>query len=117
MVSTLDVLGTAGLHDLDEATNERNEIPGGASGPIERAVLAMAATNWPDELSAQADELQTTLEELVAAVGEEDAAAAAPAAAAAHDAQHDFEHEVRNMIASAVGLPVEEEEAAAGATQ
>ncbi len=116
VLAALDTLDTAGLHDIDEGTNELNEIPGGAAGGVDRALLAVASTEWPDELSAQADEMQSVLERLAEALATEDIATIAPIATEAHDTQHDFSTEARNLLKESAGLPVEEHEEGGEAT-
>ena len=110
MRSALDTLDGAGLHAIDEAANEEGTVDAGASGGVSRAIMAVAATTWPDELQATAGELVATLQELHEALDTADAAVVGPAATAAHDAQHDFSEEARTYISEAVGLPVEEHE-------
>jgi hypothetical protein len=107
MLAGLNLLGGAGLHGLDEAT-AAGEIPEGAGGGVDDAILAVAATTWPAELQAPADALLSTLQELRTALESGDAAAAAGPAADAHEAWHDFDHEAVNFIKAAVGLEAEE---------
>jgi hypothetical protein len=109
MVTALNILGGAGLHDIDEAVNAGEDPPAGASGGVDGAILAVSVTVWPDDLQAMADDLVTTLEELATTLDGEDLQAIGEAAAAAHDAQHDFEHETNAVLMEAAGLPVEEE--------
>jgi hypothetical protein len=109
MLIALQVVGGAGLHALDEGA-AAGEIPEGAAGGVENALLAVAATEWPADLQAGADGLQAILEELVTALETQDPAQVAGPAADAHEAQHEFEHGAADFIKAAVGLPVEEGE-------
>jgi hypothetical protein len=110
MVSGLDILGTAGLHAIDEAANENDTVEAGASGPVQRAVLAVGATAWPADLQADADALEATLLELLEALGSADPAVVGPVAAEAHEQQHDFDHAVSEYVAEQAGVALPEEE-------
>jgi hypothetical protein len=106
----LGVLGSAGLHDIDESANENNEVVEGAAGPVDDAILAMSAVTWPEELQAGADGVIAALEELSTALDSADPAVVGPPAATAHDTAHDFEEEAAAHVAEAAGVPVEEHE-------
>ena len=110
MRSALDTLDGAGLHAIDEAANEEDTVDAGAAGGVARAIQAVAATEWPDELQPAADELLATLQELHETLESADAAVVGPPAATAHEQQHGFSEEARNHVAEAAGLPVEEHE-------
>jgi hypothetical protein len=117
MVAAMYILSNVGLHDIDEAADAGEEIPAGASGGVNRALLAVASTQWPEDLQGGADAVQAALEELAAALEGTDNAAIVDAAAAAHDAQHEFEEGANAFLNEAAGLPVEEhEEGGDGAT-
>jgi hypothetical protein len=64
----------------------------------------VGATNWPDDLSDQADELAGALNAAAAAYAGEDAAAALPAAERVHDIEHDFSAEAWAWIGDQVGV-------------
>jgi hypothetical protein len=108
MVTALYILNTAGLHGIDEAANAGEELPEGAGGAVDRALLAVAITDWPDHLQGGADGMKAALEELAAALDGEDAAAIASAATTVHDTQHDFADEAGAMLNAAAGLESEE---------
>jgi hypothetical protein len=110
MRTALDTLDNAGLHAIDEGANDEGTIVSGAAGGVSRAIQAMAATDWPDDLQADADALLATLQELHEALESEDPAVVGPPASEAHEAQHSFSDAARSHIAEAVGLPVEEHE-------
>jgi hypothetical protein len=109
MVTALNILNNSGLHDLDEAATAGEEIPAGASGAVDRALLAVSVTVWPDDLQAMADDVATALEDLATALDGTDMAAISEAATAAHDAYHDFDHEASAVLMAAAGMPMEEE--------
>jgi hypothetical protein len=115
MITALNILGGAGLHDLDVAANEEGTVPEDAAFPISSAIFPMQAADWPEDLQPAVDELLGTMEELVAALeAGSDAAVIGPLAVEAlaveaHDQQHDLEHESQSYIAESLGIPVEEE--------
>lgn len=108
MVTALNVLGNAGLHTIDEAANDNNEVDAGASGGVEDAIIAMSAVEWPEELAEGAGGVITALQALATALESADPAVVGQPAVDAHEAEHDFEHEAANFIKGAVGLPTEE---------
>lgn len=109
IVAAIDAMDTAGLHEIAEGAAD-GELPEEGTGPVRRAQLAIAAAQWPEELQAGADNLETVLGELIEAVGTGDAAQAAPVADEAHEAQHEFSEAAQNAVAAAAGLPAEEHE-------
>jgi hypothetical protein len=117
MVGALTVLNGAGLHELDEVTNAGEDVPAGAAGGVDDAILAVLAVDWPDELSGSASGLVTALQELAASLEGADSATVAPLAAAAHDAWHDFDHEVVAHIGGEVGVPGEGEHEEGGSME
>jgi hypothetical protein len=110
VLNAVNILDTAGLHDIDEGANENNEIVPGAAGPVTRAYLAVETTEWPEELQPQADQVAADLLALLEALESEDLTAVAEAAATAHDSGHEFSEAVQNHLREAAGLPVEEHE-------
>jgi len=104
MIGTLGVLRDVGLHSLDEIAVAGGEVPAGVSGSVDRARLAVAATRWPEELSAQAGGLDTKLEALSVALDGDDSAAVAAAIREAHDAWHAFDIDCSEHLAETVGL-------------
>jgi hypothetical protein len=110
VLNAVNILDTAGIHDIDEGANDRNEIVEGAAGPVTRAYIAVAGTEWPADLQPGADEVEAALLELLEALEAEDLTAVAEAGAAAHEAQHGFSEDVQNYLREAAGLPVEEHE-------
>lgn len=111
MIAALHVLDAGGrLHEIDMALHERGEIEAGTSGYVNAALLAIASTNWPEEVRPQADDLRTKLEQFATALDGEDVAVVAAASRAAHDAAHRLHRDCSDFIAEAVGLsPMEED--------
>jgi hypothetical protein len=110
LINAVNILDTAGLHDIDEGANENNEIVPGAAGPVTRAYLAIETTEWPEELQPQADQVAADLLALLEALESEDLTAVAEAAATAHESAHEFSEAAQNHVREAAGLPVEEHE-------
>lgn len=81
-------LSALGLHDLDDEFQVASEIPAGAAGDVVRAHQITIGTNWPEDLVDQAAELETALEELEAAVEDEDLGTAKGLATETHEAWH-----------------------------
>jgi hypothetical protein len=107
MMAALYILNNAGLHDLDTAVNETGEVPAGASGSVDRALLAVALTDWPDDLKASATDMQDKLEALATSLDGTDTAAIGQAATDAHDTQHEFSDEATAMLDESAGLAAE----------
>lgn len=97
------LLDTAGFHDMDLRLNEEGIIMPGDAGTVNRVNGALAATDWPDELQAEADHLMSVLAEYAEALSNDDLEAAKLLASTAHDAQHDLSHSVENWLAGAAG--------------
>lgn len=110
IVSAVNALGGAGLHGVDESVNDNGEIPDGAAGPISRAILAMQATNWPDDLQADADAVLDVLHKLVEALGDGNVEAAGPVATEAHELGHDFADAATQHVLSSLGIESEGDE-------
>ena len=103
MLGALQALGNAELHDLSMAV-EDGQIPDGAGGAVNAALVAVAATAWPADLAPAADDLQAKLQALLDALVEGNPVAAAGPAVDAHEAYHEFNDSVSSMISSGAGL-------------
>jgi hypothetical protein len=88
-IRTLD---EAGFHDVEDSIAD-GEIPADARTVALKMEAIVAATDWPGDLSDQADELAGALNAAAAAYEGEDAQAALPAAERVHDLEHDFSAE------------------------
>jgi hypothetical protein len=104
MFTALYVLNNSGLHPLDEAASAGEELPAGASGMVDRALLVVATTDWPEDLQASADEMQTALQDLATALDGGDMDAIASAASAAHETFHPFSDDIGTALNTAAGL-------------
>jgi len=90
---------TAGYHDLDE-TIEAGQIPPGALGRVRRARIVAAATQWPEPLQTQAQELVEHSLHVEEALATEDPAVAGPAAHELHEVGDAFIAAVYNWLAT-----------------
>jgi hypothetical protein len=99
-IRTLD---EAGFHGVEDSV-AGGEIPADARTVALKMEAIVGATNWPDDLSDQADELAGALNAAAAAYEGEDAAAALPAAERVHDIEHDFSAEAWAWIGDQVGV-------------
>ena len=114
MLSALHMLDAGGrLHDIDMAASERGEIEAGTSGFVDAALLAVAATNWPDDLQGRADEVEAKLRDLAEALDDLDVAVVGPAVRAAHGVAHELDHDAFTFIAEAIGMSEDGHEAEA----
>jgi hypothetical protein len=93
------LMDDAGLHDLDVRLNEEGEIMPYDRGQLLRIVRLIAVVDWPESLAEDAEALGLVLEELAAALGDDDLEAAAPLATEVHDLQHDLSLDVGRWLA------------------
>jgi hypothetical protein len=105
MITALLAIGALPLHDMDVAiadgTVESNFIP-----DTREALRLLALTDWAPALAADADALRRQAADLLAALRDDDVAAAAEPAAALHEGWHQFEGEAWNVVAA--DLPADE---------
>ena len=103
------LMDTAGFHGMDVRLNEEGVIMPGDAGTVTRVNGALAATDWPDELQAEADQLMAVLAEYAEALSNDDVEAAKSLASATHDAQHDLSHSIENWLSGGTGHEEEHE--------
>ena len=88
----------AQLHAMDEALNATGVIESTYIPNTRGAIRLLALTDWPAEFQEDADAVHDVAVELLAALEDDDAAAAAPLATELHDAEHDFNATVTNEL-------------------
>lgn len=93
-------LDLVGLHALDERLNDTGEIMSTDSSRVAAIVRLMSTVEWPEDLAADAEALTVTLQDLAAALGEEDVETSATLSTEAHDAQHALSHTAEHWIAA-----------------
>lgn len=92
VLNAINILDSGGLHGIDDAINGDQEIPANARTTAQKLQAVTALTEWPEDLEDDAEALEATFAEMVAALAGEnpDLAKAGEAAAKAHDVEHDF---------------------------
>ena len=97
IASALDFIDKAGLHGIDEAINEKKEVPAAARTTALHLQAVTKVTDWPgdNDLDERGEALARTFGELAAALeaDQPDLAQAGQLAAKAHDDAHDFSHD------------------------
>jgi len=104
MIATLNLLQDVGFHEINMETREAGEAPAGTSGKIRTAFRAVAATEWPDDLSPAAADFQEKLQAFFDVLRGEDTSAHADSSQIAHDSFHEFSGDAWNFLAESVGL-------------
>jgi hypothetical protein len=106
VATALYLLDTAGLHDLDVRLNEEKALQPADAGRVAPIARLLSSVTWPDELATDAANLIDVLEQLAAALGDDDLENAAPLATQAHEVQHDFSHAAEQWLGE-MGAPAE----------
>jgi hypothetical protein len=104
MTLALQALAAAGMHEF-ETSVETGTLPPGQSGPVQRALAAVAAVQWPADLQSQAQDLQVKFQALLTALATDDLEQVKGPAMDAHTAFHEFADAVSIHLAEALGLP------------
>ena len=109
VLNAIGILDGAGLHAIDDSINDDKTIPADARTVALKLQAVTALTEWPKELSTQADALERIFAEMVTALSGDkpDVARAGEAAAKAHDAQHEFSGKVWAHLYEEAGIKVE----------
>ena len=92
------ILDTTGFHGMEDSLTESGEINPAFLSAVNRTQKVLASTQWPEELSADAESLVALLADFAAALEADDAAEATRLAAEVHEAQHDFSHAIDNWL-------------------
>ncbi len=105
MVATLNLLDDVGFHHLNETIAEEEIAPAGTVGSIRTALRAVAVTDWPDDLAADAGGLQTKLDSFLdSLLADETGEPLTDASLVAHDGYHDFTDLGWTYLADQAGL-------------
>lgn len=99
VTTAIYLLDTVGLHALDERLNSEQEIQAGDAGTVSRIARLLSAVNWPDAMASDAAKLIDMLDQLAAALGDDDLASAADLSTQVHEAQHEFSHSAEHWLA------------------
>ena len=105
-MAALSNIDAVGFHAIDTSLNVNSEgkIDAQWAGKVRHAQIAVASTDWPDELDPLAKDFLSAAQQLAVAVEADDPRAAAPAAKAAHEAQHDLSTEGWEYLAKKSGI-------------
>jgi hypothetical protein len=104
MVLALQALAAAGIHEFTTSV-DAGTLPAGESGPIQRALAAVAAVQWPSDLQSQAQDLQAKLTALLTALATDDISQIKAPADAAHELNDTFPDAVYAELAGKLSLP------------
>lgn len=104
MVATLNLLDNAGLHEAEEALIAGEELPEGLNGRVLASLRAVAVTDWPDELDADAQGLQDALLVFFDALRDPETSDLAGTSTAAHEAWHEFSGDGWMYLGASAGL-------------
>lgn len=96
VINAIDILDSAGLHDMEESITDQRTIPATTKTTMEKLQAVINLTSWPDGLESKAKALSGLFADLAIAVDGDnpDMTKAAEAATRAHDGWHDFSHQV-----------------------
>ena len=106
VISAINIIDNAGLHDIDVSINEEDEIPADARTVALRLQAVLELTEWPGDLEDSAEALGQTFAELAAVLDGEDPdmEQAGELAAKAHDEGHDFSQDVWSYLQEEAGI-------------
>ena len=105
MVATLNLLDDVGFHELNMTIDVDQIAPAGTVGTIRTALRAVAATDWPDDLDADAADFQAKLDSFLdSLLADEMGAALVDMSLVAHDGYHDFSDMGWTYLADQAGL-------------
>ncbi len=94
LISDVEALDVASLHELDETLAEGGEIEAGAVEMVNQFLADFNAIGWPEALGAQVADVNDSLAALEEALAAGDAESAQSLAQAAHDQVHALEKAV-----------------------
>lgn len=101
VATAIYLLDNAGLHDLDDRLNGEGTIEASDSGRVARVARLLTATTWPAALATTAMSTTVVLNDLAAALAEDDLETAAALATTAHDLGHDLSHATEHWLGEA----------------
>lgn len=102
----INILDSAGLHEIDESINNENEIPGDAVTVALRMRAVVALTEWPSDLEDMANRLEGLFGEMHEALDADnpDMAKVKQVVADVHDVEHDLSHAAWEYLLAESGL-------------
>jgi hypothetical protein len=109
VVNAINILDNGGLHGFDESLNDDKTVPATAKATLQKLQAVTALTEWPDELSDEAEALEKIFADMVTALSGDnpDIAKAGAAATKAHDGEHEFSAKVWAHLYEEAGMTAE----------
>jgi hypothetical protein len=98
VTTAIYLLDNAGLHDLDVRLNEEGVIQPYDSGRVARIARLLSTVDWPHDMAEDAAALIAILNDLSAALANDDLESAAPLAVNAHELGHDLSHVAEHWL-------------------
>lgn len=105
-IAAITYMDAAGLHTIDQSINTDKTIPPTARSTALKLQTVALLTEWPSDVSGDANTLAGVLGDLAAALDGDnpDLARAGAAATKAHDAEHEFSDKVWTHLRSEAGV-------------
>lgn len=104
MIATLNLLDGVGFHETNEAIIAGEEPPEGINGRVLAALRAVAATDWADDLDADAQAFVDDLQAFFDALANRETSDLEGASTAAHDMYHSFTGSAWTMLGEMAGV-------------
>ena len=106
VLTAINILDNAGLHEMDEELNEQGEIPANGETVARHLEAVVRLTDWPSNLEGTANRLAGLLHDLATEFDKDniDVARAGELAAQVHDTWHDLSHDTWAYLAEQAGI-------------
>lgn len=106
VAAAISILDNAGMHEIDESVNTKEEIPPTAQNTALHLQTVILVTEWPSDLEGPAKKLAALFGTMAETLDtpQPEIAKVGPAVKAAHDAWHDFSHLGWEYLAHEAGL-------------
>ncbi len=106
VVSAINIIDKAGLHDIDDSIATKQTIPATARTTALHLQTVTLLTEWPKDLKDPAKKLAETFGDLATALDgtKPDLTKAGTAAHNAHEVSHDFSHAVWDALQKEAGV-------------
>lgn len=106
VLTAINILDNAGLHEMDDEINKEGEIPANGKTVARHLETVVRLTDWPSELEGTANQLAGLLADLAAEFDKDDIdiERAGDLAAQVHDVWHDLSHDTWAYLAKEAGV-------------
>ncbi len=110
VVTAINVLDKAGLHDIDTSITADGKVPATAHTTATHLQTVVLVTDWPKDLKDPARKLAAVFGDFASAIDTDtpDMKKAADASNKAHAGEHDFSHQVWEYLGKKAGLKAED---------